>query len=1532
MFDFKKIYLISFIFVIIFINNTALFGVAQVRNVTTVPGCYQAGQQLTVNFEINATNAWQNIYGDIVFSDNSTAAYTNDCVLSSAGFDNPPVTTGHDGIFMKAQGADTTQWWPMSYVVTVPAGYMFAKYVIVDVAENYMQLWNWGSHIESSANKQMKPCIVPTPTFTPTTTPTFYAVSNCTDYEINGLNNCTFHPDGASEAENAVKIPVVPGSTYTIKIVSGCIYYGRDYDQMFYGSRLRLRQADDTSGTNIGPVFYVGVGSFDKFWPTTIFDTCEEAQDAGIASGGIVITPSRNYIFVTPDDLYCDSDNCYCGDNSGIETIEICKIVPTATVTETSTQTCTYTFTSTPTPTFTMTETFTATSTATFTQSNTPSFTQTVTMTGTPTFSVTQTITQTGTSTLTATQTVTPTGTPTKTDTETITPTVTKTSTRTITPTFTDTKTITPTATKTSTRTTTQTFTVTPTLTDTRTITQTRTQTSTRTMTQTFTVTPTLTDTRTITQTRTETSTRTVTPTLTDTMTITQTRTQTSTRTMTQTFTVTPTLTDTRTTTQTRTQTSTRTITQTFTVTPTLTDTRTITQTRTETSTRTVTPTLTDTRTITETRTDTSTRTVTPTFTVTRTITETRTDTSTRTVTPTSTVTRTITETRTDTSTRTVTPTSTETRTITPTYTQTSTLTTTPTFTVTQTITPTGTQTVTQTITETSTSTATECEEIYVSDTGNNRIEVFSSSGMYMRQWGSAGTGNGQFNYPEGIVVNDRLGVVYVADAFNYRIQEFDLCGNYIAQWGTNGSNNGQFNFPTNVAIDLNDNVYVVDDYNSRVQVFDKNGIYLRQWGSAGMGNGNFNHPYSLSIDNSGNVYVGELYNHRIQKFDLLGNYITQWDTSHYVYSLANDYSGDVYASLIDPVGAGYAGITEYTDNGDSVTTWIFDSMALAVDVNGLVYAGTNDIITVSNGSGSPLFNIGHAGNDDGGLSRPFGIAIGKCGPVCVANTPTYTQTSTATDTATSTVTPTSTVTASVTPTLTATQTATVTQTITETATQTSTATATSTATCGWQYVGNEGISAGYAPYVSSTMINGKLYVFYLNAINSTELIVKTYDTNVPDAGWTQVQNSGYNMNGTNNKTSICSCGNNIYIAFENSISNFPYLTVLEYNTSSGLWTSLGSVGTTNLFDFNIDKNTCTPYIAYIDSNNSGLLTVKKYESGWATVGNTGINSISSSQVISLAIDNTGAPYLAYVDESNGDQLCVIEYSTDGWGNTWSNDFSSGEAYGISLYSENGNEYVSYSNSGYENNVMVNKLNSTKTNWDIEGISGASTAGGGSNLSLFVDNNNNQYLSYLDASNGGKLTVKEYDNIDNWVTIGNQGFTSSSAVYYSLNVYNGVPYVAYTDSGYNGMASVMYYPCPIDLSSSSSSGSVSALCVGKRTPTPTITVSPTPTPITTVTYQTLTNSEVYSYPNPSSGITTIRFPLAAQQDVHITIADLNGKRVWSHNIGSQETVAGINKVIWQGINNSGEQIANGLYLLIVQADNKTVIKKIAIIR
>jgi DNA-binding beta-propeller fold protein YncE len=61
---------------------------------------------------------------------------------------------------------------------------------------------------------------------------------------------------------------------------------------------------------------------------------------------------------------------------------------------------------------------------------------------------------------------------------------------------------------------------------------------------------------------------------------------------------------------------------------------------------------------------------------------------------------------------------------------------------------------------------------VYVADSGNNRILMFTSSGAYLTQWGTRGTGNGQFNRPYGVAV-DGSGNVYVADTNNNRIQVF---------------------------------------------------------------------------------------------------------------------------------------------------------------------------------------------------------------------------------------------------------------------------------------------------------------------------------------------------------------------------------------------------------------------------------------------------------------------------------------------------------------------------------------------------------------------------------------------------------------------------------------------------------------------------------------------------------------------------------------------------------------------------------------
>ena len=72
---------------------------------------------------------------------------------------------------------------------------------------------------------------------------------------------------------------------------------------------------------------------------------------------------------------------------------------------------------------------------------------------------------------------------------------------------------------------------------------------------------------------------------------------------------------------------------------------------------------------------------------------------------------------------------------------------------------------------------------IYISDGyGNARILEYNAKGERVRQWGTRGTGQGQFNQPHGIAV-DNQGIVYVADRNNARVQRFDLNGKYLGEW-----------------------------------------------------------------------------------------------------------------------------------------------------------------------------------------------------------------------------------------------------------------------------------------------------------------------------------------------------------------------------------------------------------------------------------------------------------------------------------------------------------------------------------------------------------------------------------------------------------------------------------------------------------------------------------------------------------------------------------------------------------------------------
>ena len=165
---------------------------------------------------------------------------------------------------------------------------------------------------------------------------------------------------------------------------------------------------------------------------------------------------------------------------------------------------------------------------------------------------------------------------------------------------------------------------------------------------------------------------------------------------------------------------------------------------------------------------------------------------------------------------------------------------------------------------------------LYESDYRNNRIQEFTLAGQYIAQWGVSGSGNGQFNWPEGIAFGPN-GNIYVVDQYNYRIQEFTPAGQYIAQWGGYGEGNGEFEEPFGIAIDSSGNVYVTDAFNDNVQKFTSNGTYIIQWGTNGSGNGQLNGPIGITIDSAGDVYVADTSNSRIQEYTATGQYLSQF-------------------------------------------------------------------------------------------------------------------------------------------------------------------------------------------------------------------------------------------------------------------------------------------------------------------------------------------------------------------------------------------------------------------------------------------------------------------------------------------------------------------------------------------------------------------------------------------------------------------------------------------------------------------------------
>lgn len=161
----------------------------------------------------------------------------------------------------------------------------------------------------------------------------------------------------------------------------------------------------------------------------------------------------------------------------------------------------------------------------------------------------------------------------------------------------------------------------------------------------------------------------------------------------------------------------------------------------------------------------------------------------------------------------------------------------------------------------------------YVSDGyGNSRVVKFSATGKYMKAWGKYGNKPGEFIIPHGIAI-DRNNIIYVADRQNNRIQLFDTSGNFLKEI----KNDVQVEQIPSIALDKADHLFAID-YDPRKKMdstangstileFDPSLHVKNHFGADGSTNRTTSWFHDISIDRKGNIYVGDITGLKVFKF-----------------------------------------------------------------------------------------------------------------------------------------------------------------------------------------------------------------------------------------------------------------------------------------------------------------------------------------------------------------------------------------------------------------------------------------------------------------------------------------------------------------------------------------------------------------------------------------------------------------------------------------------------------------------------------------
>jgi len=166
----------------------------------------------------------------------------------------------------------------------------------------------------------------------------------------------------------------------------------------------------------------------------------------------------------------------------------------------------------------------------------------------------------------------------------------------------------------------------------------------------------------------------------------------------------------------------------------------------------------------------------------------------------------------------------------------------------------------------------TENRRLYVADTQLDQVLVFDADTLKkVRAIGTSGknhelTTPGDFAGPTGVAV-DGDGDLYVTDTMNNRVEIFDGDGKFISQFGQHCDSWGCFAHPKGIAIDSDGHIWVADPMLDLLQLFNRDGQLLAFVGGHGKLPGQFSSIVDVYIDKQNRVFTSEQYPGRVQMF-----------------------------------------------------------------------------------------------------------------------------------------------------------------------------------------------------------------------------------------------------------------------------------------------------------------------------------------------------------------------------------------------------------------------------------------------------------------------------------------------------------------------------------------------------------------------------------------------------------------------------------------------------------------------------------------